>query len=135
MAQRRLGSDAGRVELARALGSILQEGLAPRRRRAGAGVGVAADRPAGVGPGVRAQSFAAGGEAGGCSDHGSWRHADDPGRNALPEEPEPGQTWLLRERRAGAYQRSFALAVPVDSDRAVAKFDNGVLTLTAAEGA
>ena len=26
-----------------------------------------------------------------------------------PEDPEPGQEWLLRERRSGAYQRSFAL--------------------------
>ncbi len=48
----------------------------------------------------------------------------------MPEEEGAGQTWLLRERRRGAFQRSLTLSVPVDSDRAVARFDNGVLILT-----
>jgi HSP20 family protein len=41
-----------------------------------------------------------------------------------------GKTWHLRERRFGALQRALALSAPVDPDKAEAKFENGVLTLT-----
>jgi HSP20 family protein len=39
-------------------------------------------------------------------------------------------TWHLRERRSGAFQRTLNLAVPVDANKADAKFEHGVLTLT-----
>lgn len=38
--------------------------------------------------------------------------------------------WLLRERRTGVFQRSLTLTAPVDSNKASARFDNGVLTLS-----
>jgi HSP20 family protein len=47
-----------------------------------------------------------------------------------PEEERPGLTWHLRERRFGTAQRSLALSAPIDSERADARFDHGVLTLT-----
>jgi HSP20 family protein len=40
------------------------------------------------------------------------------------------ENWLIRERRAGAFQRSISFAAPVNADRAVAQFEHGVLTLT-----
>ena len=46
------------------------------------------------------------------------------------EEEKKGEQWHLRERRFGSFQRSLALAVPVDSDRANAHYEHGVLTLT-----
>ncbi len=46
------------------------------------------------------------------------------------EEDKKGEQWHLRERRYGAFQRSVALATPVDSDRANAQYEHGVLTLT-----
>ena len=46
------------------------------------------------------------------------------------EEEKKGEHWHLRERRFGSFQRSLALAVPVDSDRANAHYEHGVLTLT-----
>jgi len=46
------------------------------------------------------------------------------------EEKKDEGTWHLRERRAGSFQRAFSLATPVDSDKADAQFENGVLTLT-----
>jgi len=46
------------------------------------------------------------------------------------EEDQKGQTWHLRERRSGSFQRSVALASPVNSDQAAAHFEHGVLTLT-----
>ncbi len=46
------------------------------------------------------------------------------------ESEKKGETWHLRERRQGAFQRSFSLATPIDSERACAKFEHGVLTLT-----
>ena len=46
------------------------------------------------------------------------------------EEEKKGQRWHLRERRYGQFQRSLSLATPVDSDKAQAKFEHGVLTLT-----
>jgi HSP20 family protein len=49
---------------------------------------------------------------------------------AKAEDEKKGQTWHLRERRSGSFQRSVSLATPVDSDKANARFDHGVLTLT-----
>ncbi len=46
------------------------------------------------------------------------------------EEEKKGETWHLRERRFGAFQRSLSLPVPIDSDKANASYDHGVLTLT-----
>lgn len=46
------------------------------------------------------------------------------------EEEKKGEHWHLRERRHGAFQRSVSLATPVDSDKAQAHYDNGVLNLT-----
>jgi HSP20 family protein len=46
------------------------------------------------------------------------------------EEEKQGQRWHLRERRSGQFQRSLSLATPVDSDKAQANFEHGVLTLT-----
>jgi HSP20 family protein len=46
------------------------------------------------------------------------------------EEDKKGEHWHLRERRFGAFQRSVSLSTPVDSDKAQAHFENGVLTLT-----
>jgi HSP20 family protein len=46
------------------------------------------------------------------------------------EQESKGQTWHVRERRHGAFQRSFSLATPIDSEKANAKFEHGVLTLT-----
>jgi HSP20 family protein len=46
------------------------------------------------------------------------------------DEEKKGETWHLRERRYGAFQRSVSLAVPLDSDKAAASFEHGVLTLT-----
>lgn len=46
------------------------------------------------------------------------------------EEEKKGETWHLRERRLGAFQRSLALNTPIDPDKADAKFEHGVLTLT-----
>ena len=46
------------------------------------------------------------------------------------EEDRAGHTWHVRERRTGSFQRSFALSTPIDSDRATAHFEHGVLTLT-----
>ena len=41
-----------------------------------------------------------------------------------------GETWHLRERRQGVYQRAFSLATPINADLAKAEFQHGVLTLT-----
>jgi len=46
------------------------------------------------------------------------------------EEDKKGEHWHLRERRFGAFQRSVALATPVNSDKAQAHYEHGVLTLT-----
>jgi HSP20 family protein len=45
-------------------------------------------------------------------------------------EEKKGERWHLRERRFGSFQRSISLATPLDSDKAQAQFENGVLTLT-----
>jgi HSP20 family protein len=44
-------------------------------------------------------------------------------------EEKKGEQWHLRERRHGTYQRSVSLATPVDSEKAQAQFEHGVLTL------
>jgi HSP20 family protein len=46
------------------------------------------------------------------------------------EEEKKGHTWHLRERRHGMYQRSLSLGTPVNADKANARFEQGVLTLT-----
>jgi HSP20 family protein len=46
------------------------------------------------------------------------------------EEEKKGERWHLRERRFGSFQRSIVLTTPVNSDRAQAQFEHGVLTLT-----
>jgi len=46
------------------------------------------------------------------------------------EEEKKGEHWHLRERRYGSFQRSVALATPVNSDQAQAHYEHGVLTLT-----
>jgi len=46
------------------------------------------------------------------------------------EEEKKGEQWHLRERRFGSFQRSVALSTPVNSDRANAHYEHGVLTLT-----
>jgi HSP20 family protein len=46
------------------------------------------------------------------------------------EEEKKGEHWHLRERRFGVFQRSLSLSAPVNSDKAQADFEHGVLTLT-----
>lgn len=46
------------------------------------------------------------------------------------EEEKKGSHWHLRERRYGAFQRSVTLGTPVESDKARARYEHGVLTLT-----
>jgi HSP20 family protein len=46
------------------------------------------------------------------------------------KEEKKGETWHLRERRFGTFQRAVSLNTPIDSDKASAQFDHGVLTLT-----
>ncbi|MBX6313561.1 MAG: Hsp20/alpha crystallin family protein [Isosphaeraceae bacterium] len=46
------------------------------------------------------------------------------------EEEKKGQTWHLRERRFGAFQRSLTLGTPINADKAQAHYEYGVLTLT-----
>jgi HSP20 family protein len=49
---------------------------------------------------------------------------------ANAEEEQKGERWHLRERRSGAFHRSLSLGTAVDSDKAHADFEHGVLTLT-----
>lgn len=46
------------------------------------------------------------------------------------EEEKKGEQWHLRERRTGSFQRTVSLVTPIDSDKAHAAFEHGVLTLT-----
>ncbi len=46
------------------------------------------------------------------------------------EHEQQGQRWLLREQRAGRFQRSLRLPAPVNADQAEAQIARGVLTLT-----
>jgi HSP20 family protein len=45
------------------------------------------------------------------------------------EEEQRGENWLIREQRFGTLQRTVTLPSAVDSDRAEARIENGVLTL------
>jgi HSP20 family protein len=45
------------------------------------------------------------------------------------EEEQKGDRWHLRERRSGVFQRSVSLGTPVDSEKAHADYEHGVLTL------
>jgi HSP20 family protein len=49
---------------------------------------------------------------------------------AEAEEDTQDRHWHLRERRLGAFQRVVSLPAPVDSDKAQARYEHGVLTLT-----
>jgi len=44
--------------------------------------------------------------------------------------PQEEGAFLLQEQRYGPFARSIELALPVQADKAEAKFENGVLTLT-----
>jgi len=46
------------------------------------------------------------------------------------EEEKKGDRWHLRERRVGSFQRSISLPTAVNSDKAQAHFEHGVLSLT-----
>jgi HSP20 family protein len=46
------------------------------------------------------------------------------------EQERKGERWHVRERRFGAFHRSITLPTAVDSDKAQAQFEHGVLTLT-----
>jgi HSP20 family protein len=46
------------------------------------------------------------------------------------EEEKKGETWHVRERRHGTSQRTLTLAAPINADKATAKFEHGILTLT-----
>jgi len=46
------------------------------------------------------------------------------------EEDKKGEHWHFRERRYGGFQRTVSLTAPVDSDKAQAHYEHGVLTLT-----
>jgi len=46
------------------------------------------------------------------------------------DEEKKGQTWHLRERRFGSFQRAVSLPGPVEVDKAQARHEHGVLTLT-----
>ena len=46
------------------------------------------------------------------------------------EDEKKGEHWHLRERRFGTFQRSVSLATPINSEKAQAHYDLGVLTLT-----
>lgn len=46
------------------------------------------------------------------------------------EEDIKGATYLRRERRATSFVRSLSLPMPVEAERAEARYKNGVLTLT-----
>lgn len=46
------------------------------------------------------------------------------------EKKEEKNSYLLQERRFGSFQRAITLPVTVQSDKAQADFENGVLTLT-----
>ena len=46
------------------------------------------------------------------------------------DEERKGQNWLVRERRCGSFQRSVSLGTPINAEKAIAQFENGVLTLT-----
>jgi HSP20 family protein len=46
------------------------------------------------------------------------------------EEEKKEKDYVVKERREGEFSRTFTLATPIDADKATAKFEHGVLTLT-----
>jgi len=46
------------------------------------------------------------------------------------EEEEKNKSWHIREHRWGAFERSVMLPTGVNSNRAQADFENGILTIT-----
>ena len=46
------------------------------------------------------------------------------------EEEKKGEHYHLRENRYGQFQRTVTLSTPISADKAQARFENGVLTLT-----
>jgi HSP20 family protein len=46
------------------------------------------------------------------------------------EQEKKGEHWHLRERRSGSFQRSISLPTAVNSEKAEAQFEHGVLSLT-----
>jgi len=46
------------------------------------------------------------------------------------DEEKKGETWHLRERRCGQFQRSLTLNAPIEPDKAQAPVEHGILTLT-----
>ena len=48
-------------------------------------------------------------------------------RSALSED---GVTWLASERFTGTYRRQLSISEDIDSERIVASYDNGVLTVS-----
>ncbi len=46
------------------------------------------------------------------------------------QQAEDGATYMLQEQHYGSFSRTIDLAMPVQADKAEAKFENGLLTLT-----
>jgi HSP20 family protein len=46
------------------------------------------------------------------------------------EEEKKEKNWIMRERRIGTFHRVVRLGSPIQTEKAVARFENGVLTLT-----
>lgn len=46
------------------------------------------------------------------------------------EEEKKDKNWVMKERRTGRFERVVSLGTPVNADRALARFELGVLTLT-----
>jgi HSP20 family protein len=46
------------------------------------------------------------------------------------EEEKKERAWHIREHRWGSFERSIALPTEVTADKAVADFENGILTIT-----
>lgn len=45
------------------------------------------------------------------------------------EQEQKGEHWIMRERRSGSFARSVTLPAAVETDQAVARFDQGVLII------
>ena len=46
------------------------------------------------------------------------------------EEEKKDKSWHIREHRSGSFERSIALPTEVTADKAIADFENGILTIT-----
>jgi HSP20 family protein len=57
---------------------------------------------------------------------GELRHQEE--KTSSPQEKE--RAWHIREHRWGSFERSVALPTEVTADKAVADFENGILTIT-----